>query len=129
MQVRYAEKQIICFDILEDKQLTLAQRDKEYLLLSFRKCDSWYLEKLEKKNESWCRRKVLIKATRSVLGVRHFCLSFLTFTAVHWKENSSFNYVNESTEFKNIRAIKVLFWIIWSSQRAQQAKLKVNKYS
>ena len=47
MQVRYAEKQIICFDILEDKQLTLAQRDKEYLLLSFRKC--WYLEKLEKK--------------------------------------------------------------------------------
>lgn len=52
MQVRYAEKQIICFDILEDKQLTLAQRDKEYLLLSFRKCDSWYLEKLEKKNES-----------------------------------------------------------------------------
>ena len=49
MQVRYAEKQIICFDILEDKQLTLAQRDKEYLLLSFRKCESWYLEKLEKK--------------------------------------------------------------------------------
>ena len=51
MQVRYAEKQIICFDILEDKQLTLAQRDKEYLLLSFRKCDSWSLEKLEKKTK------------------------------------------------------------------------------
>lgn len=62
MQVRYAEKQIICFDILEDKQLTLAQRDKEYLLLSFRKCDSWYLEKLEKKKRKLMPKESLDKS-------------------------------------------------------------------
>lgn len=62
MQVRYAEKQIICFDILEDKQLTLAQRDKEYRLLSFRKCDSWYLEKLEKKKRKLMPKESLDKS-------------------------------------------------------------------